>query len=64
MSFDEFRQRFGDFLHGAAYGGYELDQVEGHSDKLVGLIQERYGYDRDRAVAEVNRFFEKYDTPA
>ena len=42
----------------------ELDQVEGHSDKLVGLIQERYGYDRDRAVAEVNRFFEKYDTPA
>ena len=26
----------------------DLDQVQGQAEKLVGLVQERYGYDRQR----------------
>jgi uncharacterized protein YjbJ (UPF0337 family) len=39
----------------------ELDKVEGDRDKLVGIVQERYGYARDRAEAEVNRRLDEYD---
>jgi uncharacterized protein YjbJ (UPF0337 family) len=35
----------------------ELLQIEGDSDRLVGLVQERYGYARERAQEEVDRFF-------
>ncbi|GAB1379612.1 CsbD family protein [Pararhodobacter sp.] len=38
----------------------DLDVVEGHKDKLVGKIQERYGKSKDEAEAEVNRFWSKY----
>ena len=38
----------------------ELDQVEGHADKLIGLIQERYGYERDRAQREVDAFLQAH----
>jgi uncharacterized protein YjbJ (UPF0337 family) len=31
----------------------ELDQVEGNQDKLVGLLQEKYGYTREQAEQEV-----------
>jgi uncharacterized protein YjbJ (UPF0337 family) len=34
----------------------EIDQVDGNAEKLVGLIQERYGYARDRAEKEVSEF--------
>ena len=34
----------------------ELTQVEGNSERLAGLIQERYGYTKERAEDEVNRF--------
>ena len=27
----------------------DLTQVEGQAEKLVGIVQERYGYDRQRA---------------
>lgn len=37
----------------------ELDQLEGNSDKLVGLLQERYGYSRERSEQEVARFREE-----
>lgn len=30
--------------------------AEGHRDYLVGRLQERYGWARDRAEAEVSRF--------
>lgn len=36
----------------------DLDQIEGESDKLVGKLQERYGYARERAQEEVNRFLQ------
>lgn len=34
----------------------ELTQIEGNSDKLVGKLQEKYGYSRDRAEMEVDHF--------
>jgi len=34
----------------------ELDQVEGHRDKLVGLLQERYGYAKEEAEDRLDRF--------
>jgi uncharacterized protein YjbJ (UPF0337 family) len=34
----------------------ELDQINGNSEQLVGLLQERYGYAKDRAQREVDTF--------
>jgi uncharacterized protein YjbJ (UPF0337 family) len=33
----------------------DMDKVAGNYDKLVGLLQERYGYTREQAEAEVDR---------
>lgn len=38
----------------------DLTQVEGQAEKLVGIVQERYGYDRQRAHDEVNQFLDRY----
>lgn len=38
----------------------ELLQIEGHQQKLAGLIQERYALTRDEARQQVSNFFEKY----
>jgi uncharacterized protein YjbJ (UPF0337 family) len=38
----------------------DLDQVEGNAEKLMGKIQERYGYARDRAEREVDDFWNRY----
>jgi uncharacterized protein YjbJ (UPF0337 family) len=35
----------------------ELDMVDGDTEKLVGLVQERYGYAKQRAQQEVDSFF-------
>jgi len=40
----------------------DLDQVEGNAEKLVGVVQERYGYAREQAKAEVDRFFDSHST--
>jgi len=34
----------------------DLDQVEGNAQKLAGRIQERYGYEKERAEREVDNF--------
>jgi uncharacterized protein YjbJ (UPF0337 family) len=34
----------------------ELTQIEGNSDKLVGKLQEKYGYSHERAEMEVDQF--------
>ena len=39
----------------------DLDRIEGRRDKLVGVLQERYGYTRERAEDEVNRRLREYD---
>ena len=34
----------------------DIEQISGNLEKLVGAIQERYGYDRARAEKEVEAF--------
>ena len=41
----------------------DLDRVEGDSEKLIGKVQERYGYARDRAEQEVNSWFNRDTVP-
>jgi uncharacterized protein YjbJ (UPF0337 family) len=38
----------------------DLEMINGQADKLVGLIQERYGRSRDQAQKEVDRFFDSH----
>lgn len=38
----------------------DLTQAEGSYDKLVGRIQERYGYARDQAQREVDNFLAQH----
>lgn len=38
----------------------ELLKLEGHEQKLAGLVQERYAITRDEADKQVKTFFEKY----
>ncbi len=39
----------------------DLDKVAGSRDKLIGILQERYGYDRQQAEDEVDRRTRDYD---
>jgi uncharacterized protein YjbJ (UPF0337 family) len=39
--------------------GDDLDKIEGKQKELIGRIQERYGYAKDRAEKEVNDFIGK-----
>jgi len=34
----------------------DLDEIDGNVERLVGIVQERYGYARDRAAKEVEEF--------
>ena len=36
----------------------DLDRAEGDAEKLIGRIQERYGYQRDQAKQEVDAFLQ------
>lgn len=38
----------------------DLDRVEGDSEKLIGRVQERYGYARAEAHREVDEFMKGY----
>jgi uncharacterized protein YjbJ (UPF0337 family) len=40
----------------------DLDKVNGEYDKFVGLLQEKYGYTRERAEQEVDRHFTPHET--
>jgi uncharacterized protein YjbJ (UPF0337 family) len=39
----------------------DLDQIDGNAEKLVGLVQERYGYAKERATKEVEQFKRRYE---
>jgi uncharacterized protein YjbJ (UPF0337 family) len=39
----------------------DFDWIEGQKDKLIGLVQEKYGYTRDQAQEEIDRRFNEYD---
>ncbi len=49
------KQRWGDLTDD------DLKKVEGHMDRFVGVIQEKYGYSRERAEAEVDQFLKRFD---
>lgn len=38
----------------------DLDVIEGESEKLIGRLQERYGYTRQQAEQEVTQFMDKH----
>lgn len=38
----------------------DLDRIGGHTDKLIGLVQEKYGYAREQAEQEVARRFKEF----
>ena len=38
----------------------DFDQIGGQTDKLIGLVQERYGYVREQAQHEVERRMKEY----
>lgn len=38
----------------------DVDQIDGSIDKLVGVLQERYGYSRDEADREIKEWVEPY----
>lgn len=37
----------------------ELEQINGNSEQLVGLLQERYGYAKDHAQREVDTWLDR-----
>ncbi len=37
----------------------DLDRISGRFEELAGLVQERYGYTREKAEKEVTHFIEK-----
>jgi uncharacterized protein YjbJ (UPF0337 family) len=39
----------------------DFDQIDGERDKLVGRLQERYGYAKERAEAEVDQRLRDYE---
>jgi uncharacterized protein YjbJ (UPF0337 family) len=39
----------------------DFEWIEGQKNKLIGLVQEKYGYTRDQAREEVDRRFSEYD---
>lgn len=41
----------------------EIDQINGQHEKMVGLLQERYGYSREQAERELDEFMERQATP-
>lgn len=38
----------------------DLDRVEGNAEKLAGVLQERYGYERAEAEREVDSFLNRH----
>ncbi|MFZ7127646.1 MAG: CsbD family protein [Desulfobacterales bacterium] len=38
----------------------ELDEIEGNYDKMIGKLQEKYGYNRERAEKEADAFFTRH----
>ena len=41
----------------------DMDVINGEYDKLVGRVQERYGWNRERAEREVTDYFDLQPTP-
>ena len=62
MNEDIFKGKWNQFKGNAkqAWGDLtdnDIARAEGSYDKFVGVLQERYGWERDRAEREVNDYF-------
>jgi uncharacterized protein YjbJ (UPF0337 family) len=53
----EIRERWGDLTDD------DLDQIAGRTDKLTGILQERYGYTQMEAERQINEFLDGVETP-
>ena len=42
----------------------DLETLGGSKDEVIGRIQERYGWEREKAEKEVNDFFDMHATPS
>ena len=40
----------------------DLDMIAGEYEKLVGQVQERYGYTREQAEEEIDEYFDRHST--
>ncbi len=40
----------------------DLKQIDGSREKLVGKLEERYGYSKDQAEAQVDQFLSRHGT--
>jgi uncharacterized protein YjbJ (UPF0337 family) len=40
----------------------ELDRAEGKAEQMIGLLQQRYGYSKERAQEEYDRFMRDQET--
>ena len=40
----------------------DLDRVEGKAEKLIGLLQQKYGYTREHAEEEFNQRVREFET--
>jgi len=38
----------------------DVTRVEGNTEKLVGILQEKYGYSKDKAQEEYNQFMDDH----
>ena len=38
----------------------DLTEMEGKEEKLLGILQKRYGYTEDKAMKEYNDFIDRY----
>ncbi len=39
----------------------ELTEIEGNAEKLIGKLQEHYGWTRQKAQEEVDRYLARYE---
>lgn len=42
----------------------EIDQMQGNTEMLIGKLQERYGYEREKAEQEVDRWLNEAERKA
>ena len=40
----------------------DMTQIEGNAEKMIGKLQERYGYKREQAEKEINDFLNTHPT--
>lgn len=49
------KERWGEFTDN------DLDQITGKTEQLVGLLQQRYGYAKEKAEAEISEFLRELE---